>query len=143
MRRQKVVDILKQHARRITNHRVVLMEFLMDCPKALMFSEIEEQLSVPIDRVTVYRTLQTFEDVGLVVKMVDRNGVCRYMFNHENHNDIGTHPHLRCKSCDKVICLPRLPQEYLERLEKYEIDDLYFLMEGLCPDCLITEAKFA
>ncbi|MEO0332427.1 MAG: transcriptional repressor, partial [Bacteroidota bacterium] len=79
MSRQKAVEILKQRAQRITNQRVVLLEFLMDCPNAFVFSEIEEQLSVPIDRFTIYRTLQTFEDAGLVIKMINREGVSRYM----------------------------------------------------------------
>ena len=88
-----------------------------------------------MDRVTIYRTLQTFEAVGLISKMVDHKGNCLYMFNHKDHSNLSMHPHLRCKECGKVICLPCLPHEYLEELKKYKIDKMYFLMEGICPEC--------
>ena len=141
MSKRQAIEILKQRAQRITEQRVALLELLMDCSKAFAFTEIEEQLSLAVNRVTIYRTLQTFEDVGLVIKMVNRRGISRYMFNHEAHNNTVTHPHLRCKSCDMVICLPCLPNEYLEQLQKYEIDDLYFLIDGVCPKCLTENAK--
>ena len=135
MDKQSAADILKLHAQRTTEKRLALLELLMDGPKAFAFSEIEKQLSISMDRVTIYRTLQTFEAVGLVTRMVDHKGICLYMFNHKDHGNLSMHPHLRCKECGKVICLPPLPHEYLEELKKYKIDKMYFLMEGICPEC--------
>lgn len=135
MGKQSAADILKQHAQRTTNKRVALLELLMSSPKAFALSEIEKQLTISIDRVTIYRTLHTFEAIGLIIKVVDHKGVCLYMFNLESHSNLNIHPHLRCKECGKIVCLPGLPQEYLDRLEKYEIDEMYFLMEGVCLEC--------
>ncbi|MDN5213225.1 transcriptional repressor [Fulvivirgaceae bacterium BMA12] len=141
MDKQSAVDLLKQNAQRTTNRRVALLELLMSSPKAFALSEIEKQLSISIDRVTIYRTLYSYVAKGLVIKMVDHKGTCLYMFNHKDHCDISPHPHLRCKECKKVICLPSLPHEYLERLEKYEIDEMYFLMEGTCSECATAKTK--
>ena len=141
MDKQSAADILKQYAQRTTNGRVALLELLMDSPKAFALSEIEKRLSISIDRVTIYRTLHTFEAIGLVIKVVDHNGICLYMANPESHSNLNMHPHLRCKECGKVVCLPCLPKEYLDRLEKYEIDEMYFLMEGTCPECETTKTK--
>lgn len=135
MGKQSATDILNQYAQRTTDNRVALLELLMDCPKAFAFSEIEKQLSISMDRVTIYRTLHTFEAAGLIMKVVDQKGVCLYMFNHKGHRESSMHPHLRCKECGKVVCLPSLPHEYLEELKRFEIDEMYLLMEGICEEC--------
>ena len=67
---QSAADILKQSALRTTDKRVALLELLMEGPKAFALKEIEKQLSVSIDRVTIYRTLHTFEEMRLVIKVV-------------------------------------------------------------------------
>ena len=141
MTKKSATDILKQHEQRITNGRVALLELLMESPKAFPFSELEQQLSVPIDRVTIYRTLQTFEAIGLITRMVDHKGTCVYMINLEEHKNLSVHPHLYCTACDEIVCLPGLPEEYLAKLEKYEIEEIYFLMQGKCRECLIAEKK--
>ncbi|MEO1050510.1 MAG: transcriptional repressor [Bacteroidota bacterium] len=140
MGKQSATEILKQYAQRTTDKRVALLELLMDSPRAFALSDIEKQLSIPMDRVTIYRTLHSYEENGLVIKMVDQKGVGLYMFNHKEHSNISTHPHLRCKECETVICLPCLPDEYLEELKKYEIDEMYFLMEGKCHKCSAKQA---
>ena len=132
MGKQSATEILKQYEQRTTNGRVALLQLLMDSPKAFALSEIEKLLSISIDRVTIYRTINTFEAVGLVTKMVDCKGVCLYMFNHKDHSDLSTHPHFRCKVCGRIVCLPGLPHSYLQKLEQYKIDEMYFLMEGVC-----------
>lgn len=136
MGKQSAEAIIKSYQKRTTPKRVALLEFLMDNSKAYTLSEIENLLPVSMDRVTVYRILQVFEEIGLVMKMVDSKGICMYMLNLEDHRTLHLHPHLHCTKCDKVLCLPCLPKEYLEGLEKYEIAEMYFLMEGICPDCL-------
>ncbi|MEM6843466.1 MAG: transcriptional repressor [Bacteroidota bacterium] len=141
MSKKRAIGILKQYGQRITDGRVALLKLLMKKPQAFALTEIEKQLSISIDRVTIYRTLHTFESVGLLQKVIDSKGVGRYMFNQTNHHNIDTHPHLRCNECGKVVCLPCLPKEYLASLEKYEIGEMYFLMEGTCLDCSTTENK--
>ncbi|GAA5042626.1 hypothetical protein GCM10011506_45310 [Marivirga lumbricoides] len=135
MNKQSATEILKKHMQRITEKRVVLLQFLMKHSKAYTLSEIEKNLSITMDRVTVYRTLQTFEIAGLITKLVDQRGVCMYMFNFEKHEGLSMHPHLHCSDCDEIVCLPCLPIEYLEKLKNYEIDDMYFLLNGKCKSC--------
>ncbi|MEM9674335.1 MAG: Fur family transcriptional regulator [Cyclobacteriaceae bacterium] len=141
MSKRQAIKILKQHAQRITNGRVALLELLMESPKAFALTDFEKQLPISVDRVTIYRTLHTFESIGLVLKVIDHKGTGLYIFNSTEHHDVSTHPHLRCNECGKLVCLPCLPEEYLAKLEKYEIGDMYFLMEGTCLECSTTEEK--
>ena len=141
MSKQKATKILIKHSQRATDKRVELLALLMEKARAFALSEIERLLTISIDRVTIYRTLHIFETIGLVVRMVDYKGVCLYMFNHETHNHINNiHPHLLCNSCQKVICLPCLPNQYMAKIKKYKIKNMYFLMEGLCPECLSNKS---
>ncbi|MBT31340.1 MAG: hypothetical protein CMO01_16925 [Thalassobius sp.] len=136
MSKQIAINILKQHSQRATFRRIAVLEFLMEQAKAYSLTEMERLLSINIDRATIYRILQIFETEGLVIKMIDLNGTCIYMFNNQNHNDSKKHPHLRCKKCDKIVCLPCLPNEYMDKLDDFEINQIYFLMEGTCKECL-------
>jgi len=136
MNNQSASEILRQYEQRTTDQRLALLELLMDKSKAFAFSEIERQLTISIDRATIYRTLQTFEAVGLVIRMVDHQGNSLFMFNHKDHSKLSPHPHLYCKNCREVVCLPSLPKEYVEGLKQYVIGEMYFLMEGICQECL-------
>lgn len=135
MSTQNATEILKSYNQRITSQRIALLELLMNSSNAFALPEIEKMISVSIDRVTIYRTLQTFEEIGLVIKMVDCKGTCMYILNLENHQKLSMHPHLHCRECNKIVCLPSLPEEYLEKLGQYQIDEMYFLMQGKCREC--------
>jgi len=141
MKKESAAELLKRHNKRTTPGRVALMELLLGSSKAFTMAQIETRLSGSMDRVTIYRTLQTFQAIGLVFKMIDHKGTCRYMLNLEKHKNLNTHPHLQCTTCGEIICLPSLPDEYLEKLEKYEIDEIYFLMQGKCHECSTIKKK--
>jgi Fur family ferric uptake transcriptional regulator len=141
MNSQSATEILSQFSHRTTAKRVALLELLMESPKAFTLLAIEKKISIPIDRVTIYRTLHLFELIGVVLKAVDHKGTCQYMYKSDNQNDLSMNPHLHCKKCGKVVCLPCLPKEYLDKLEKYEIEEMYFLMEGICPECLTHKTQ--
>lgn len=135
MNRNSAIALLKSQNKRITAKRLAILELFMEHSKPYVLSEIEKQLSGSMDRATMYRTLQTFEAMGLVIKLVDQHGTCLYMLNHEKHKKLSIHPHLYCKECEKVVCLPSLPEAYIEQLKNYEIEDMYFLMQGTCLEC--------
>ena len=135
MNRKSAIAILKSQNKRITSKRLAILELFMDNAKPFALSEIEKQLSGSMDRATMYRTLHTFEAMDLVIKLVDHQGTCLYMLNHEKHKKQNIHPHLHCRECDKIVCLPCLPDEYMEGLKKYNIEEMYFLMQGKCLEC--------
>ena len=61
---------------------------------------------------TVYRTMQIFEEVGLVYKHNFDDGRSRYeLHNDEDHQ----HHHLVCKKCSSVI---EVEEDLLEKLEE-------------------------
>ncbi|MBX9736322.1 MAG: transcriptional repressor [Phycisphaerales bacterium] len=63
-----------------------------------------------IDRVTVYRTLNTFVEKGLAHKVDPGDRVFRFSLTDHarcaDHKHDHEHPHLICDSCGSVRCMP-------------------------------------
>lgn len=135
MLQEKAIEIIKKNGQRITEQRVALLTLLMASPKACSQAEIEEKLSYLMDRATMYRSLNTFIDLGVISKLRDHKGHPMYIFNKENHSENNLHPHLKCKECDSIECLPAFPSDYVNSLEQYNIKDLQIVMEGVCSNC--------
>jgi Fur family ferric uptake transcriptional regulator len=87
------------------------------------------------DLVTVYRTLTTFEDLGILTSCHFGDGTIRYEVRGEDGHH---HHHIICTSCKKIRPLPfcHLDDEE-KRVQKMGFLNLTHKLEffGLCPDC--------
>ncbi|MFW5700869.1 MAG: Fur family transcriptional regulator, partial [Cyclobacteriaceae bacterium] len=97
--------LLKGHKVGVTDIRRKVLDLIIERNYALSHQDLTNQLPENIDRVTLYRTLHTFEDAGLVHKIIDEDGVSRYAMcrdcNHHEHND--NHAHFHCIKCGKIF----------------------------------------
>ncbi|MFY0593145.1 Fur family transcriptional regulator [Roseivirga sp.] len=134
MNTQEVKTILGKYKCRATTIRVEALHLLSNQEKAFSISEIEEHLK-EADRVTIYRTLNSFVELGIVSKVLNNKGVTYFFFKGIDHTAKCAHPHLYCKSCNKVICLPEYPESYLNILDNYKAEHISVLMEGECHNC--------
>ena len=62
------------------------------------------------DRITIYRTLKTFEQKGIVHSINNGTGEVKYALCDEYctavaHTD--QHPHFQCERCEKITCIDR------------------------------------
>ena len=115
----------------------VLQCFMQD-ERALSQPDLEEQLSIPCDRVTIYRTLTTFLEKGIIHKVLDDGGVMRYaLCNHEckeddHHHD---HVHFKCTNCHKTICIDQVHIPVFSLPSGYQMKEVNVLMQGICDQC--------
>ena len=120
-----------------TANRMLVLDFMLDQHSAISLSDIEKGLA-PTDRVTIYRTLKTFEEKGLVHSIEDGTGIPKYALcvedcSADGHHDL--HLHFYCSSCKETYCLPktRIPKVKLpDNFKPHEID---LLIKGLCNKC--------
>lgn len=102
------IDILKQHSLKHTKQRVsVLEEFALDTA-AISQPDLEKKLGKEIDRVTLYRILNIYEDKGILHRIMDMNGTANYAIcssacSEDHHHD--EHVHFNCTACAKIYCL--------------------------------------
>ena len=98
---------LKKADLRVTAHRLGLLEYFMNKDHAITNQEIEQGIK-DIDRITLYRTLKSFEERGLIHRIVDHNGVSKYALcqnecDEANHHH--QHIHFHCHECDNTFCV--------------------------------------
>ena len=75
---EKVVHILKHHNLRLTDTRTDILSVFLRNKKALSHGDLEESLPADFDRVTIYRTLKSFVENGILHKVPDDTGNPRY-----------------------------------------------------------------
>jgi len=110
--------------RRNTPAKSTILTLLKDAGTALSQDMIEDKVKGEMDRVTIYRVLNSFCEDGITHRILADNG--KYYFalclncgedKHEHNHD---HFHFRCTKCEKVECLGEevtltLPQGYVKQ----------------------------
>lgn len=128
-------EILKQAGLRITSSRKKIIEILKNSQGALSEIDLEKRLSTHCDRTTIYRTLHTLLEKGLVHRLIDMDGVNKYVLNTEEGQLNEEHAHFKCNNCGTIFCLPESPAKMIELPKGYSKLDTNFLVIGVCQDC--------
>lgn len=129
--------LLREHNLRATPGRIQILEMLSKEKHPVSVDRIRDSLSVRLDTVTVYRTLEAFEAVHLVMRTDLRHGHAHY----EMVSDRAHHHHAVCRSCglieDIEIPHPAKPEKEAERAaKKFAAIDSYALeFFGTCTSC--------
>lgn len=135
MKAEVVIDLLKAKGLRVTPQRYAVYAYLLDRGDHPTVEQIMAHLNqdFPVSsQATIYATLQTLRQVGLVREVLLEEGVCRYDANMKPHH------HFRCRLCGKIEDIPfdAFPKLDFARLrpglqaERYEI-----IVEGVCDRC--------
>lgn len=133
---QPTIDKLAQKQTRPTSMRILLYNYLVKQAGARSLSEIEADFG-HVDRITLYRSLKTFEEKGLVHSIQEQNTtrykLCADECTENTHRD--RHLHLYCRLCKQTSCRYdlQLPDTAFPDIQ---IDEIRFFAKGLCADCL-------
>jgi len=129
--------LLKSFRLRSTPTRQEILHLFLKKEYALSHSDIESEIDEDIDRVTVYRTLKTFNDRGLIHKVLDDAGTLKYALCSEacsatQHSH--EHVHFKCVQCGQTNCLDvEIPTVKLP--EGYKAREVNLLVQGTCQNC--------
>jgi Fur family transcriptional regulator, ferric uptake regulator len=98
MAQESFKTVLRKSGYKATPSRIAILEIFKKSKKPLSAQEIIEQLPRRgTDQVTVYRTLKSFKEKG-VVKQID----LRHNHAHYELANLAEHHHLICLRCGKV-----------------------------------------
>ncbi|MEM0992042.1 MAG: transcriptional repressor [Bacteroidota bacterium] len=135
--KEKAIQLLKSNGLRKTSVRLnILLDFL-DSKQAYGQGDLEARWK-EIDRITLYRTLKTFEQKGIIHQAVDGSGKIKYALcrgdcsEHEHHD---YHAHFHCVSCKKTICLEHVAVPNVEVPANYTVHESHLALSGLCELC--------
>ena len=134
---EELTNQLKQNRIKPTPVRILVLEKLLQQKTAGSIADLEGQLEHR-DRVTLYRTLKTFEENGLVYHIDDGTGTTKYALcssacTTEMHKN--THVHFHCTSCGSTICLPDTQIPLVNFPDHYQASHYELLIRGTCASC--------
>jgi len=139
----KTEDLLRSANLRPTNTRVAILKVLLTAGKPVTQDHIAFYLgsSAP-NKVTIYRTLESFLDAGLVHKAFLQERTWHFE-PAGNCTESQCHPHFTCTSCSKTQCMMGIAVPMAKNQHKgFIIHRQRVQLEGLCPACA-SEAKEA
>lgn len=134
----EVKDLLKEFDLRTTSCRTEILAMFINKDFALSHADIEQKISSSHDRVTVYRTLKTFLDKGIIHRVLDDGGSAKYALckdscSTEIHNH--EHVHFKCVNCGITICLENVEVPGFSLPEGYKAIETNLLVQGICKNC--------
>lgn len=130
-------DLLKLHDLRVTEVRKSCIRHLQKSSSAISSTELEKELK-GVDRITLYRTLISFEESGIVHHSIDAAGQKKYALcadscdSHKHHDN---HIHFHCNSCGESECLDDQTPTNLKLPKGYQVKDVQFNVMGICSNC--------
>jgi len=131
-------DILKQSGLSITESRKKILDLFLETDGALAHADIEKNTASAFDRVTVYRTLQTFVEKGIIhqIPTTDNSilyALCKHNCEQGHHHD--DHVHFICSNCDKTICLDEVTVPEVKLPKNFTKQQSAMVVTGICEDC--------
>lgn len=135
---EQQLDILKRNNLSVTDSRKKILDLFLKNNGALAHADIEKSTGEIFDRVTVYRTLQTFVEKGIIHNIPTTDNSILYALCKDNceaghHHD--NHVHFICDSCGKTICLDDVTVPEVKLPKGFKPDHAEMVVNGICGDC--------
>ncbi len=134
----KSESILKKHGLRLTKSRKEILDVFLNWKFAISHSFLEESLKEAHDRVTIYRTLYSFLDKGIIHKVPDEGGSTKYALcgqTCETHHHHDNHVHFKCEICLQTNCIEEVIIPSIELPDGFVAKEMGVLIMGICKKC--------
>ncbi len=135
---ESVDSILRKNQLSITGSRKSILELFLGSDGALAHADIEKRTGEKFDRVTVYRTLQSFMEKGIIHTIPTSDNSIRYALCKDDcteghHHD--NHVHFLCNDCGKTICLDTVTVPDVKLPKGFKPLERQMIVSGICGDC--------
>jgi len=119
-----------------TKGRVAIVKVLIEAGKPLSQDQIARLSGKDhFDKVTIYRTLESLLQIGLVHKVFTDKRAQHFELAH-NCTERQCHPHFTCSSCGDTHCLTEISLPMAKSPHKgFVVRRQQVRLEGLCPKC--------
>lgn len=141
------LELLKKKIRdcglKCTPTRLAVLQFLVKAHRPVSTREVIHNLKdTAIDKVTIYRILESFVGKNLITP-VEHRGRRRLYEAHMEANCQVNHSHFNCLLCGSVSCMEKntLQIATLPLPAGFQLKQVRLQIEGICPDCSSLEAS--
>ncbi|MEX0361058.1 MAG: Fur family transcriptional regulator [Allomuricauda sp.] len=128
---------LEKKGVRPTSMRLLVFQHLSISKAARTLTDIENALE-RADRTTIFRTLKTFEQKGIVHQIDDGSGITKYALCEEGCNcelEQDLHLHFHCNNCTETVCLTEYKIPYINLPHGYVAESANLVLKGFCNKC--------
>ena len=136
MTKEDIKKLLRTRNLKATELRLDLLKIISSFSKAVSYKEIQNSL-IKFDRVTLYRTLNTFINRGILHKIIFEDNqsfyaLCSMECTSDKHQC--QHIHFQCNHCKEVSCIESKNSIQLD-ISNHFVDDIEITASGLCQRC--------
>ena len=129
-------DKLQDHKIKPTTMRLLVFRELVESGASLSLSDLEDRFE-KADRVTLYRTLKTFEENKLIHSIDDGTGAMKYAVCEEGcecdpHDQ---HVHFHCVKCGETYCLKNTLIPEIQIPSGFSAHSVNMVFKGVCANC--------
>jgi Fur family ferric uptake transcriptional regulator len=134
----EINEILKRNQLSVTASRKKILELFLANSGALAHADIERRTEEKFDRVTIYRTLNSFLEKGIIHTIPTADSSIRYALCKDNcteghHHD--NHIHFLCRDCGSTICLEGVHIPDVKLPQGFQSEQVEMIVSGVCKDC--------
>ena len=122
---------------RPTAMRILIYKFMVEKDVAVALTDIESAFA-KAERTTLYRTVKTFEEKGIVHQIDDGTNISKYALCEPGCNcalDQDLHLHFHCSNCDETVCLTEQKIPHINLPDGYIAEDANLVVKGICEKC--------
>jgi len=127
--------LLKRNIKPTAMRKLVLI-VLMEQKVAISLSDFENKFD-KVDKVTLYRTLKTFEENKLIHSIDDGTGSLKYALCKETcqcHPE-ELHVHFLCTICNQTYCLNEISVPHIHLPINFSLESVNMVVKGICANC--------
>ena len=122
-----------------TAMRLLVLDFFRKQDHAISLKDLENGLE-STDRVTLFRTLKTFEEHKIIHTIDDGSGSIKYAICNDScecgyPQDI--HVHFFCKVCNETQCLPKVKVPPMTLPQGFAPKEANVVVKGVCGKCTV------
>lgn len=139
MKSSKEIDeLLKKSGLKVTPTRRLILTVFKKHAFALSYNDIEGGIKEKLDKVTIYRTLKSFEEKGIIHQILDSSNQLKYALcsdscsDHEHHD---AHIHFKCITCEQTYCIEDREIPQISLPSGFDQVHSSMLVEGVCRGC--------
>lgn len=129
--------ILEQKGIRPTAMRLMVYEALAGQKVASSLTDLE-RIFEKSDRVTLYRTLKTFQENKLIHSIDDGTGAPKYALCEDGCECVierDLHMHFHCRICNDTFCLTNYKIPEITLPDQFLAEETNMVVKGVCAGC--------
>ena len=134
---EQLENKLNQRKIKPTAMRLLVLKQLTQHSTAMSLNELEATFE-KADRVTLYRTLKTFEEKKLIHSIEDGSGAIKYALCEEGCEcePQDQHIHFHCVACGETYCFTQAKIPTTQIPSGFKAASVSMVYQGHCPNCI-------